>query len=138
MSNSDKQGKPKWMTSNSDKQGKPKWITLIYDGEEYRIVRADSSNQKYTNIARKRLNPYHRKMANKTLDPQIYLRVLAGIFADSVIIEWKNVKDSQCQDMPFTRDNVIKNMMARPNRFLDIQEQSRILENFSEEVVTTE
>ena len=124
--------------SNSDKQGKPKWITLDYDGEKFRIVRADSSNDKYKAITEKRLRPYKRQIDKGKLNPKIALHLLAGIFADSVIIGWKGVKDEQGQELPFTRDGVIKQMLARSALFQDIQKQSRILENFSNEAVTTE
>ena len=127
---------------NSDKQGKPKWITLDFDGEKFRVVRADGSNDKYAAITEKRLRPYKRRIDKGKLNPEIALRLTAGIFADSVIIGWAGVKDDQGQELPFTRDGVIKRMLAYPALFQDIQEQSRILENFREEdikeVVTTE
>src|SRR6185369_12515393 len=124
--------------SNSNKPKKVNWMTLDYDGEKYRIVRADGSNDKYVAITEKRLRPYKRQNDKGKLDPGIVLRLTAGIFADSVIIGWAGIKDEQGQELPFTRDGVIKRMLARPALFQDIQEQSRILENFSKEVVTTE
>ncbi len=97
------------------------------------IHRAGGSNQKYSKVASAKLKPYARQLHTKTADPKVIERVMAEIYAESVIIGWKNVKDSEGKAMSFTKANVVKLLTDLPELFADIQRAADDVALFREE-----
>jgi hypothetical protein len=97
------------------------------------IHRAGGSNKKYTTVAAQKLKPYARKLQNGTADADTINKVMAEIYADSIIIGWKGVKDAEGKALKFTKENVVKLLTDLPDLFEDIQDQATKLSNFRAE-----
>lgn len=101
---------------------------------EIRIARAGGGNTKFAKLLEQKLKPYRRQMQAGTMDPKRAEQIMAEVYAEAVILGWKNIEDELGNDLPFTRDNVIKVLTDLPDLFADIQEQSQKVALFREEV----
>lgn len=124
----------KLFKSNETRE-KEEGILLDYGTAKIRIRRAGGSNRKYAELLSKKLRPYKRQIENETLDPDTGIRVMAEVYADSVILGWEGVTDSENKVLPFTRDNCVKLMLDLPDLFRDIQEQAQKFANFRDEEI---
>ena len=105
-------------------------IALDYGSFSIRIVRAGGSNKRYGQELTRRLKPYRRQIDNETLDNAVAEKVMAGLYADTVVIGWDGVTDETDASLPFTRDNCIKLFTDLPELFRDVQEQAGKVGNF--------
>jgi hypothetical protein len=99
-------------------------ITLDYGDFQIKIARAGGSNKKFARILTTRLKPYRRQMDTDTMDEGIAQKIMIETYADSVILGWTGVKDSEGNDMEFNRENVIKLFTDLPDLFMDVRSQS--------------
>jgi hypothetical protein len=99
-------------------------ITLDYGSFKFRIVRAGGANRKYTETLNRRLKPYRRQLDNDTMDPDIALRTMAEVYADTVFLGWEDVTGPDGQPLDYCRNNVIKLLTDLPDLFRDLQAQA--------------
>jgi hypothetical protein len=96
---------------------------VVLDYGEYGTItirRAGGANLEYQRVARERLAPYERRLAMGTLSEEESRRVMAEVYADSVIIGWTLADDNG--PIPFTRENVVRVMIELPDLFADVRE----------------
>lgn len=105
-------------------------IDLDYGDFSIRISRAGGANQKYLKLLGERMKPHRRRIENGTLDNAVAERLLAEVYADSVILGWTNITDADGQALPFNRDNCVRLLLDLPELFRDIQEQAGRVANF--------
>lgn len=116
-----------------------KGVTLDYGAAgSITIHRAGGANRKFLTTMDAKLKPYRRQIQAKTMDDSVADRLMAEIYADSIIVGWKGVKDASGKALSYTRDNVIKVLTDLPELFNDIKEQSSIVANFRKEQIETE
>ena len=94
------------------------------------VARAGGSNSRFTKSMERLSRPHRRQIQNETLDESIANELLLKAFAESVILRWEGITDSDGKDLPFTRDNVIKLFKDLPDLFIDIREQAAKAANF--------
>lgn len=117
-------------------------IVLDYGAYAVKIARSGGSNQRFIKLLEARQKPYRRQIQNETLDEGIARKMLAGVFAEAVILDWgrreKNEAGSYDDQpiiwgsfpgrggiaLPYTRDNVVKVLTDIPDFFGDIREQA--------------
>ena len=97
------------------------------------IHRAGGTNKKYAKVASAKLKPFSRQIKMGTADAEAIRKVMVEIYADSVIVGWKGVKDAEGKPMKFSRENVIKLMNDLPDLFDDIQDQADKISLFRKE-----
>lgn len=116
--------------TNNDLEGK-KGVTLDYgEGVKITILRAGGSNRKYQQVLREKLMATGRKLSSMTDEESE--KGMIEVYADAVIIGWEGVKDQDGNDVPFTRENVVKIMSDLPELFADIQRAAGGFELFRE------
>ncbi|AEP08887.1 hypothetical protein [Micavibrio aeruginosavorus] len=86
------------------------------------IHRAGGSNQKYAKVASAKLKPYARQIQAKTADVDVINRVMAEIYAESIIIGWSGVSGPDGKPMKFTKENCVKLLIDLPELFVNIQQ----------------
>ncbi|MFZ4857906.1 MAG: hypothetical protein ACOYL3_16070 [Desulfuromonadaceae bacterium] len=120
------------MFKTSDRREKEEGVVLDYGTAKIRIARAGGSNRRYSDLLTKKLRPFKRQLENETMDPDAGTRVMAEVYADTVILGWEGVQNAEGKNLDFNRDNVIKIMTDLPDLFRDIQEQALKMANFRE------
>lgn len=114
----------------TDKTKVEEGVILDFGPFEIKISRAGRGNRNFQKIAEKKLQAYEKPIQNKTITEEQMTEVMAEIYADAVILGWKNVKDRQGKPMPYNRANVIKLLMDLPDLFAQIRDYATDLHNF--------
>lgn len=115
----------------TDEKNETGGIDLDYGAAgKIRIARAGGNNRKYRKLIDERLKPYRRQLRGGTMDDAVADRVIAEVYADSVIIGWEGVVDENGNALEYNRANVIKLLTDLPDLFKDIQEQAIEVSNF--------
>lgn len=117
-------------------------INIDYGDFAIRIARAGGSNERYAKALSKKLRPYRRQMQNDTMDNDVANKILAEVYADTVIVGWSSkqfgenaIPDAQNGELKYTRENVIQLLLDLPDLFRDIQEQATKFSNFRVEEI---
>lgn len=99
------------------------------------VARAGGSNKKFAKMLDQRARPYKRQMKKETMQEDVANRLMIEVFADTIILGWKGIRDRAGDEMEYTRENVIKLFMDLPELFADVSEQSMAMGNFQHEEV---
>lgn len=113
-------------------------VTIDYGGFAITIVRAGGANRRFAQVLDAKLRPLRRRLGSGALSDEDAQRVLAEVFAETVILGWEGVTDADGTPMPFNRDNAVRLLTDLPELFRDIQEQAASLANFRREALETD
>lgn len=123
---------------STSKEYEKEGIVLDIGPSKWRVRRAGGSNAEFKKLLAKRVSP-HKALLKQNLMPETQgNEILAGVFADTVIIGWENVTDEDDKPLEFNRDNVIKVLTELPDLFLAIQEACEDHSNFQKEIIEQE
>jgi hypothetical protein len=101
-------------------------IWLDYgDAGRIKIARAGGANRRFATVLERKTRPYRRALDNGTIDPKVIERVMAEVFAETVILGWEDVIGRDGEPLPYTFDNVVQLLLDLPDLFLDIQAQAQ-------------
>jgi hypothetical protein len=105
-------------------------IDLDYGDFKIRIVRAGGANKKFSQLLTAKMRPYRRQIDNDTLDPAVADRLMAEVYADTIILGWDGVCGEDGKPLSFSKENVVKILTDLPDMFRDIQSQAMLAANF--------
>ncbi|MAR56002.1 MAG: hypothetical protein CMM93_02360 [Rickettsiales bacterium] len=109
-------------------------VTLDYgDAGSITIHRAGGGNRKFYTVMDAVLKPHRHAIQNKTLDKETDDRLMAEIYAKSVIIGWSGVKGRDGKKLPFNEANAIKLLTDLPDLFADIRANAMSIDTFRKE-----
>ena len=113
-------------------------VTIDLGGVKFTIHRAGGSNRKYAQVLSAKVAPYRRQMQANTLDEAVSTKLMAEVYADTIIIGWEGVLDDKGKKVPYTRENVINALIEYPELFQFIQEEAGRVANFRREELEAE
>ena len=99
------------------------------------IHRAGGANKRYRDLGQKRMRSYQRRIEAGTITDDEANKLLIGIYADSVVIGWRDIVDEEGNPLPFSRDNVVKLFTDLPELFEDVREAATSRGLFASEMV---
>lgn len=105
------------------------WLEYgLVDGDMNRpirikVSRAGGSNTRFARLLEAKTKPHRRSIQTETLDPKLAEQMFKEVYAESIILDWVNVQDEEGNDLPFSRDNVIKVLSDLPDLWADVREQ---------------
>ena len=108
-------------------------VSLDYPGFSITIRRAGGSNVDFSRVLSEKLRPYRKKLDKGTMDDKVSEKILLETYAETVVINWKNVKDRKGHDMPCTAHNCVKLFTDLPDLFRDVQDQANDYKLFLED-----
>jgi len=123
----------------TDPEVERKGILLDYGSFRIRIARAGGANKRFLKVLDHKTRPYKQALKAEQLDEDIADSVMAEVYADAVILGWETKVDGQFKSgiesetgelLPFTAQNVTKTLLALPELFADIRQQSSQFQNF--------
>lgn len=112
---------------------KEKGVEVDFGSFQITLLRAGGANKKYANVLNAKIQPVRRRMQNGSLSDEESAKLYAEIYADSIIIGWKNVRDRKGKVIPYNRENVIKLLLDLPELFRDIEARANSFANFRKE-----
>lgn len=101
----------------------------------FKVARASGSNIKYA-AAFKRLNkPYQKMLKRNTMPEALAKKLLAQVYAESIVLAWEGILGRDNQPIPFTKENVVKVLLDLPDLFTQIIAESQNAESYRREYV---
>lgn len=101
----------------------------------FKVARASGSNIKYA-AAFKRLNkPYQKMLKRNTMPEALAKKLLAQVYAESIVLAWEDILGRDNQPIPFTKENVVKVLLDLPDLFTQIIAESQNAESYRREYV---
>lgn len=92
---------------------------------EIRIARAGGANDTYLKRLEAKSKPHRRSIQHETIERVQLENIVKEVYAETVVIGWENVEDRDGNDMPYTKDNVLKLFADLPDLYADIQQQAQ-------------
>lgn len=107
-------------------------IDLDYGAFKIRIARAGGANREFIKCLTRKRKPYRNLIDNDAMDSALADKIMAEVFAETIILGWDGVTDEKGKALPFTRENCIKLLIDLPDLLQDIQVQASTAANFRE------
>lgn len=107
-----------------------KGVTLDYGDFTITIHRAGNSNRAYQKALVDKIKPYARMMQAGNLDAEKSNRLMAEVYADTIVKGWSGVTDKKGKELEFTRENVVKVLTDLPDFFQKLQNEAEDVANF--------
>ena len=120
---------------STDRKAEVEGVILEYPdcGDvEIRIARAGGENKRYLKALERIQKKYRSQLRTDTLSIEQARRIHQEVFAETIILGWKNVTDRDGNDLPFTRENCLKLFQDLPALWEDIFEQANSITLFRE------
>ena len=126
----------KQFATNKDAETQGVWVEYgpNEDGTvpSFKLARAGKSNEKWAKLLEKATRPHRRALELGRLDNKISDQIFKGVFVEAVLLDWKNVKDRDGNDFPFTRSNALELMNQLPELYDDLSEKASKATLFAE------
>ena len=104
----------------TDENLETKGVNLNYGDFSIRVARAGGANKKYAKVFEAKIRPFRRAIQTDTMDPEVDRRIMAEVYAETVIIGWKGMKGQDGKELAFNKANVVKVLTDLPDLFADI------------------
>lgn len=96
------------------------------------VSRMGKSNKRYSKALEAATRPYRRQIELATMNNDKAEEIFLGVFVDTVLKGWKNVRDESGADMPFTKQTATKLFKDLPEVYERLQEEAKLSANFRE------
>jgi hypothetical protein len=106
---------------------------------EIKISRMSSTNKRYTKELNKVTKPHQSAIQNDALDNELAKKMLQEVFADTIILDWRNLPESELtgnddhvNDLEFSRENVLALFAEMPDLYDDWESRAQKAAAFRE------
>lgn len=108
-------------------------IELDYGDFQITVARAGGSNRRYQKMLEAKTKPFRRILAaGGKVDPNRMSAAMREVFAETVVLSWKGVKDRKGKTMAFNKENVMKLFKDLPDLFNDVMGQASNFQLFQD------
>lgn len=104
------------------------WVDL--GPSSFLLARTGGANENFMKTASKRLKPYQAALDQLSKPAADELAI--GIFVDTVLLGWKNVKDRAGNVIEFSKEAAKKLLKELPNLFQVLQAEAGKMSNFTQ------
>ena len=102
---------------------------------EFKVARASGSNIKYSETVKRYNKPYQKMLKRGTMPEKLARQVLAKVYAESIVLNWKRVIGRDGKEIPYTTQNVVKVLLDLPDLFSQIVIESLNAELYRKDYV---
>ena len=111
-------------------------IWLSYpEGRQFLIARAGGANRHFKREISKAMRPYRKKIDQGRMNPEETDRILHDVYARTVLLNWKNIKNAEGQEVPYDPDSGVEFFKAFPEIFNELVDRATEAATFLEEDV---
>ena len=90
-------------------------VWMDVDGEtRFLVARIGTSGSGYDKRLRVAAKPYRRLIENEKADLEVVRKIMTETFAKTALLDWRNVKDEEGNDIPFSKENAVKLLTELP------------------------
>lgn len=109
-----------------------KGVELDYGDFSITVARAGGSNRAYQKALETKTKPIRRALAAGQVDPKRTSAIMREVFAETVVIGWKDVTDKNGKKLPFNTANAVKLFKDLPDLFNDVMQQASSFQLFQD------
>lgn len=102
----------------------------ITDEISFLMARAGGANSHFAKALEARTRPHRRKIDSDDMDLELANTIMVEVFAETVVKDWKGVKDDDDKALPCTKENVIGILTELPDLFNELREVATKQANF--------
>lgn len=104
----------------------------------FKISRMSKANKKYTKALEKATRPHRRAIELETMNNDLAERLFMEVFVDTVLLEWKNIRNRDGEEVTLSKDSAMKLFGELPELYDDLQEKAKKASLFREETLEEE
>lgn len=113
-------------------------ILDLGQGVEIVVARAGLGNPRF-DLAQRRISaPLRAQLLRGDIDTAVARKMTIDIYAEAVVLGWKNVTDRDGNDLPFTRENVVRVLTDLPDVFESIVQMATSSAAYKKNLVADE
>jgi len=101
----------------------------------FKVARASGNNIKYTEAFKRFNKPFQKMLKRNTMPEALAKKLLAQVYAESIILAWEGILDRDNRPIPFSKENVVKVLLDLPDLFTQIIAESQNAESYRKEYV---
>lgn len=130
-----------YKTFKTDKNLETAGVDLSYGenskGEEMliTIARAGGGNKAFQKAMAAKTRPLRRQIETDTASDQVLTKIVIEVYAETVVLDWKGIEDEHGNDLPFSKENVIKLFTDLPDFFADVRSQAQEISIFRADIM---
>ena len=94
------------------------------------VSRMGKSNKRYSKALEAATRPYRRQIELGTMNNDKAEEIFMGVFVDTVLKGWKNVRDESGAELPFNKQSATKLFKDLPEVYERLQEEAKLSANF--------
>jgi len=125
--------------TDADRETSGVWISYgtTADGRtiEFKIARAGGQNKAYEKRFEALTRPYRRQIQTESLDDETSDRIVRQLFAETIVLGWRNVEDEEGKPIAFSAEACRKLFDELPDLFRDIREDATKQAIFRQDVL---
>ena len=102
------------------------------------VSRMGKSNKRYSKALEAATRPYRRQIELGTMNNDKAEEIFLGVFVDTVLKGWKNVRDEDGKPLEFTKAAAVKLFTDLPEVYERLQEEAKLSANFRDAALEEE
>lgn len=120
----------------TDKNVETDGVWIDYgDGLRVRIARAGGANHRYISAVERLSRRYRRQVQLEVLSNEESRKLMAQVYAETVVLGWEGVTDEDGNLRPFNVANCVALFEELPDLFFDIQAHASNLAIFRQDIL---
>ncbi len=104
----------------------------------FKISRMSKANKKYTKSLERATRPHRRAIELETMNNDLAERLFMEVFVDTVLLDWKCIKQRDGEELEFCKKNALKLFEDLPELYDDLQEKAKKASLFRDETLEEE
>ncbi len=118
--------------TNQEQEQEGVWIKYgdAEDSYEIKLARAGGNNKRFAKVLERKSRPHRRKLETNTAPAGLAERLLIETFAETVVLDWKNVDGPDGEPFLFSKKNCIKLFNDLPDLFAMIRDEAQAAVNY--------
>ena len=109
-------------------------VLVEYGDFSFTLARAGGSNKRFLKCVEKLSRPYRKMIQQDKMDREVMNKLMIKAYAETIFLGWDNMKDQDGEELPFTKENIIKVMTDLPDLWEDVLQVTSSLEVYRLEV----
>ena len=102
------------------------------------VSRMGKSNKRYSKALEAATRPYRRQIELGTMNNDKAEEIFMGVFVDTVLKGWKNVRDESGAELPYNKQSATKLFKDLPEVYERLQEEAKLSANFRDAALEEE
>ncbi len=117
------------------------WVEVECGDEinpKFKLARMIRRNKRYAKLMDLKMRPYKKALEHDVLPESIAEKALRESFVETILLDWRDVKDEDGNEIVFSKDTATKLLNDLPDLFDLLQEHARDMSLFKESELEAE